>query len=138
MSVPQLAPVSIRWLSTTPSQSSSQPLQVSGCGTPARLQLGQFLQHEPGAKGVQSSTTPLQSLSKPSQVSVAGQSSGWAASHSGALQLSPSWSAEQMKTPVAKQWVPATAPLLQTAALRLPSPFGPPQPAGSATSGKGS
>src|SRR5436309_846017 len=65
MLLPQVCPASMRWLSTTPSQSLSQPSQVSGKGPPA-AQAGQVeVQHELATKSVQSSMTPLQSSSTP-------------------------------------------------------------------------
>ncbi len=63
-----------------PSQSSSLPLHVSGCGV-------YDVQHEPGENGVQSSITPLQSSSMPLHVSTVGHSAGLVA-HVGALHVS--------------------------------------------------
>ena len=66
--LPQARPVSTRWLSMTPSQSSSQLLQVSMNG--ALAQAGQFeVQQLPGVEPPQLSMMPSQSSSRPLQVS---------------------------------------------------------------------
>src|SRR4029079_2508839 len=67
--LPQARPVATRWLSMTPSQSSSQLLP--GSRNSALAQAGQFeVQHEPGVEPPQLSTMPSQSSSRPLQVSM--------------------------------------------------------------------
>ena len=89
---------------------------------------------------MQSSITPLQSSSTPLQPEADSAVGHLVVSVAqvAAEQTSDKWSVEHWNDPVAKQWVPGSAPLLQPAAVRDPSPFGPPQPAGRPTSGNGS